>query len=485
MSQPSVTITEQDGALGVLPPSQGKLLAVVGPASSGTSNAPATFARVKDLVATFTGGPAVEAASHYIDVYGRPVLFVKSAASVAASMTALVSTALGGTSVVTVAASPTPNDDYELVFKVVAGGTIGVAGITYQVSYDGGRSYSPVAALGTANTLLIPNAGGVTLNFAAGTLVAGATFTARATAATYNSSDLGAALDALVASAASWEICQLAAPLDATLFDQVETKFAGLFNAGKYRSWIGCTRVPTIGEAESAYLTALSGVFASKSTKRGALYAGACKLTSAVSGRKYKRPVSFSTAAREGSVTEEVDIADLNLGSLPGLSIRDANGNADEHDESLNPGLDDARFGTLRTVDGYQGVYVNRPRIFSPDGSDFQLMSHRRVLDLTHGALRAFFLRRLNKPIRLSKATGFILDSEALEIESGALAVMRSILLAKPKASAVQFSLSRTDNILSTKTLTGTARVLPLAYPEFINLDIGFVNPALLIQQAA
>lgn len=484
MSQPAVTITELDGALGVLPPSEGRLLAVVGPAAAGTSNIPATFARVRDLITNYTSGPAVEAAAHFIDVYGKPVLFVKSDASTSGSVTAVTSVGLGGTSVVTIASSPTPNDDAELIFKVIAGGTIGVAGITYQLSYDGGRNYGPVTALGTATSLAVPGLGGVSFAFAAGTLIAGATFSARTTAATATSSDLGLALDALAASSVQWETCHIATPLTATLFDTIETKFAGLFAAGKYRGWIGNARMPTPAESEATYLAAVNTIFSAKATKYGSIYAGACKLSSAVNGRKYKRPVSFPTAAREQSVSEEIDIADVNLGSLPGVSIRDDNGNADEHDESLNPGLDDARFAVLRTWDGLAGVYVNRPRLFSADGSDFQLMPHRRVLNLAHAALRSYFIRRLNKPIRVSKTTGRILESEALEIESGAIAAMSSVLLAKPKASAVQFTLSRIDNVLSTKTLTGTARVVPLAYPEFINLDVGFFNPALQIQAA-
>jgi hypothetical protein len=104
------------------------------------------------------------------------------------------------------------------------------------------------------------------------------------------------------------------------------------------------------------------------------------------------------------------------------------------------------------------------------------------VLNLAHAALKVYFTRRLNQSILVNSSTGFILEEEALEIEAGARAVMRAVLLAKPKSSGIEFTLSRTDNLLSTKTLTGQARVIPLAYPEFINLDLGFKNPALQTQ---
>ncbi len=490
MTLPSVNITELDGALGVLPPDSGALFAVIGVSTSGAIATPATYARVKDVVAAYGSGPLVEAAAHYIERYGRPVVVIRTGQTTVGTATAIVTSGVTGTSVVTRDVAVVPVGDYELRIRVVVGGTIGVAGITLQWSLDDGRTWSQITALGTANTFTVPAdttpagsaAPGIKVNFAAGTLIANDFVTFRTSAPQWNSAEIGAALDALAASILTWELAIIVGPLDATLFDTVDGKFTSMLAAGKYHAWIGNTRMPTIAEAESAYKTSLDGVFGAKVSIFGELCAGANKMTSSVSSRKYKSPISYIVGAREASVSQEVDTADVNLGTLVGSSIRDANGNVDEHDESVNPGLDDSRFTVLRTWDGLPGVYINRPRIFSAAGSDFQLMPHRRVLNLAHAALRQYFIRRLNHPVLVDKDTGFILESEALEIESGARAAMRSVLLAKPKASGIQFALSRTDNLLSTKTLTGQARVIPLAYPETITLDLGFLNPALQVQ---
>jgi hypothetical protein len=470
MTLPAVNITELDGSLGVLPTSSGRLFALVGAATAGPLNTPATFARVKDIVSNFTSGPLVEAACEYVAKYSKPVVLVRTGNS---------------TAVVTVQASPAPLDDYELAVKIITGGTRGVAGITYQYSVDGGRTWSATQTLGTALAFTFPAAfGTIVFSIAAGTLTAGDLFTARTTAPQWSNTELTTALTALQNSAVNWEILHPVGPLDATSAGLVDAAIQSMFSAGKYHSWVGNTRVPNLAETEASYLTAMGTIASTYTTIYGSLYAGGIKLTSSVSGRKYKRPVAFMTAAREASVSEEINIADPNQAPFTGVSIRDSNGNPDEHDEAVNPGLDDLGFGTLRTWDGI-GVYVTRPRILSPAGSDFQLQPHRRVLNLAHGALRAYFRNRLNKPVLVSSATGFILESEALEIEAGALAAMRSVLTAKPKASGVQFSLSRTDNLLSTKTMNGSARVIPLAYPEFITLDVGFYNPALQLLAAA
>lgn len=484
MSQPSVTITELDGALGILPTSAGRLLAVVGVSSSGPTNTPATYARVPQLVADFGQGPMVEAAAYYIEKFGRPVVVVRTAQSIAGSYPAGAVTVFTGTgtSVVTVDVLTEPDDDFEPFIEVVTGGTIGVTGITFRWSLDGGRTLSPITALGVANSFVFPLSGGIEIDFAAGTLVAGDTVYFRATAPDWNTTDIGLALDALFATAASWESAHIVGPLTGADFDTIDPKFSAGLTSGKYHGWVGSCRMPDLGESEATYLAAMAAIFNSKATIFGEVCFGAAKVISSVSGRQYRRPVAFPVAAREGFFSEEINIADVNLGTLLGVSIRDANGNPDEHDESLNPGADDARFTVLRTWDGIQGVYVNRPRILSAAGSDFDLFTKRRVINLAHAALRNYFIRRLNKPIQVDTQTGFILESEALEIENGAQAAMRSVLLAKPKASGIQFALSRTDNVLSTKTLTGQARVIPLAYPEFIELEVGFLNPALQVQ---
>lgn len=482
MSQPALTITELDGALGVLS-GTGKTLAIIGYSSSGPLNTPAAFGRTKDVIATFGSGPLVEAACIHIERTGQPVIIIRTGSSVAGTPGTIDVTGVTGTSAVT--NTGVPNDDYDAYFIVRNGGTIGSAGITYQWSLDGGRTLSPVANLGTSTGFTFPGSGGLALAFGTGTLVAGDVVKSRTTAPNWNATELGAALDALKNSVQQWEIAEIAGPLDATTFAAVETKFASLFAAGKPRAWIGHTRVPNVGESEAAYKTALDAIFGNLATTFGMVCAGAAKITSSVNGRAYKRPVSYAVASRQAAVDEQIDIADINLGALTGVSIRDSNGNVDEHDESVNPGLDDSRFCVLRTWDGYQGVYVNRPQMLSPAGSDFQLMPHRRVLNVAHSALRQYFTRRLNQPIRVDANTGRIYEADALEIERGAYQAMKSLLLNTGKASGAQFALSRTDNLLSTKTLTGDARVIPLGYVEFINLTLGFVNPALQLQKVA
>jgi hypothetical protein len=405
---------------------------------------------------------------------GRSVTF-STTAPIEASAGEVVD-GITGSSAPTIAVSPLPVDDYEMKVLFVTGGTRGVTGIEYKISFDGGRTYGGKQALGTA--VYIDTAGGGRLNLGAGTIAANDYVTWPTVAPSPNSEEIADALQALRETKIAFEIVAPSHVVTADSFDVIDSAIQGMAAIGKYVGWIGNVRLPVGDETEAEYLASVSAAFASKETTYGNLCAGACEFASGVNGRKYRRPISFVVAAREAASSEEIHIADTNQGSMP-CSIRDADGNPKHHDELLNPGLDDARFTTLRTFEGLAGVYVNRSRCFSSEGSDFFLFTYRRVMNLANGALMTYFIRRLNKAVQVDKATGYITEVEALEIEQGALKILESRLRAKPKCSGVEFSLSRTDNVLSTRTLTGDARIIPLAYPDTINLTSAFKNPAL------
>ncbi len=481
---PSVSVSELDGALGISNVASGPMMVLLGVSSSGTTNAPAAYARAKDITSAFGSGPTVEAAAYAIERYGKPVVFLRAETVTAGSYGELDDSSVAGTSTITLDAATHPFDDYEAGILFVAGGTRGTAGITYQWTLDGGRTLSAVTALGTATSITIPGSGGVKVDLGAGTIVAGDAVSFLCIAPAWDSSALSDALDALAAARINWEFVLIVGELDATDAGTVDAKLTSMHGDGKHRWAIGSARIPTVGETEAAYKTAMDAEYGDFTSTSLALCAGASKQLSSLSRRSYRRPVSMSAAPRIASVSEEVDVAELDLGALPGVSIRDANGNPDEHDEANNPGLDDSRFLTLRTWEGREGVFVTNPRIIAPTGSDFIFVQFRRVMNIARTTLETYLVNRLSKAIRVDKKTGFIREEDARDIESGANAALRSKLLKKPKASAVAFTLSRTDDILSTLTLTGQCRVVPLGYPKAIEVEVGFNNPALRVSAA-
>lgn len=468
MSQPGINQSETDGALGVLPEGSGAAFALVGVSTLGVVGQPAAYGKESDVIAAFGVGPLVEAACYYIVNYRRPVLLVRSGQSTAGAFVGAVTITGAGTSVITRTAATEPKDDYEAYIIFDVGGTRGTDGIKYRWSLDGGRTMSAQLSLGTAVIINLGN--GVSYDLGVGTILAGQTVTDRTTAPCPNATELGDAIDALKGSKIRWELMLATCPLDATLFDVVSTKVAD-----KRHAWTGSVRMPTPAETEAAYLTSLSTAFAAKTSTYGELCAGACDLTSGVNSRKYRRPVAFALGALEAASGEHINIADPNLPTLPGVSITDSLGNPKHHDESRNPGLDDARFSVLRTWDDFEGVFPNRPRLFCAAGSDFYIMPMRRLLNIIHRTAKVIMARRLNQPVEVNKKTGYIKEQELLDMEGLCDAAFSAALSGK-KTSA-NMALSRTDNVLSSRKLTGRYRGLPPAYIELADLDGGWENP--------
>lgn len=481
MSVPQVTLTQLDGALGVIPPGLGDTAVVIAPADSGPLNTPAAFSDGRYLVSNYGAGPLVELGSYLIAKGGKPVIVVRSDVTTDGTTGVIDVTGVTGTSVPSFDGAAEANDEYEPYVIIVTGGTIGVDGITYKYSLDGGRTLSAETALGTADTLTIPDSGGVAIDFAAGTLVAGDVITSRSTPPTENTSDLQTSFAAMQASQYAWDFVVLGNVVDATKFAALDTWMSTLWTKGKHKKFLCSPRGPNVGESEADYLTAMSAAFGSSSSLFGGLCYGYAKTLSAVSAYQLRRPTAWVAAARAAKLLRPSrdDMSAPMLGPLPSdIRISDAAGNPDEHNEELNPGADDARFLTLRSLEGYTGTYITRPRIFAPTGSDFVWWQYRSVINKVADAVKRELTRRLRAPVRVSRKTGFILEQDALDIESGVNAAVEAEVGAGPDVSGHKFVLSRTDPLLSNPTLNGAERVIPLAYPDQIGVTLGFVNPA-------
>lgn len=493
MVSPSVLTTKLTGGLGISPGSAGKMLAVIGTSDGyGTAlaNIPIALSRAADVLTNFgNAGPLIRSMTYATANYGKSVLGCYVTATTAGSLNADgygyagSGTGLAGSSFT----ANGVNDTYEPRILVVTGGTVGTAGIVIQYSLDNGRTYSANQSLGTVTTFAIPKTGvkggsGIVASFGAGTMVAGDTFYAATTGPQVTAADIATALTNFQNSAQPFEVLLLASPLESagTILAALDAWVANCVKNGNPKMWIANTTIPTTSQTDSAYQTALAPYAAHPSANAGSLCAGAAQIASNVPnmGYNYIDPISYAVAPLLVSVSEEQSIADLDIGQLPGVNITDLNGNpaARCHNELLNPGLDALNFLTLRTWTSVAGVYVNMPRLFSVAGSDFDNQPKLRVWNLAQAGLFAFFMRRLQKPILVNPKTGFILESTAQQLEKAANQVLTQILLGKPKASFTEVAISRTDQLLNTTTPTITvdARIIPLAYPVYINLNLGF-----------
>lgn len=166
----SVTVDPTSGA----PGGGDDVICILAPCVSLADFKARRYGSAAAIVADHGYCEGAEYAALHIAQTGLPVLFAGMPIGTAGAVSRFTQFSNTGTSVVTAAAGPNGVlAEHDGVLKVVAGGTIGTSQISLNLSLDGGRSYQPIR-LGTANSYVLPNVG-VTVSFAAGTLVAGDT----------------------------------------------------------------------------------------------------------------------------------------------------------------------------------------------------------------------------------------------------------------------------------------------------------------------
>lgn len=495
-----VNIAIQDNGLGAAVPGGGNTIVVAGVSSTGTANQPVFSTNPNTFVNTFGYGPGPQLAAAIAAATGNTVGFVKVATGSAGTNTAVTSTVPGGsTSAVTL--TGTPNDTYYGKVTVLAPqqaglNTIGTAGIVLAVSLDAGRTTYVTVLLGTATTYVIANTG-LTLNFGAGTLVQGDTFSWISTEPTWTDANVSSALASLPTQAIQFKDVYIpggasaingAGTVGATNGDvqAVDGYMTTLFNNRRYARCYMQARDAMWGgsstETELAWMSSISTAHTNDSSLRVGVSGGHYNYISPVDQVQYRRPLMFFAAARDAAVAIQVDLGRVSDGALAQMTLPATPDGYIYHDESVNPGLDAARFMSAWSIISLPGLYIKNPNLMASPGSDFTLLEHGAVIDAASFVAYQYFVKRLSSSVRVNPTTGTILQQDANTLQQGCNAALSNGL--GNAVSAATCIVSLTDNILATSTITVTIQVIPLGYLKTINITIEFVNPALLPVQA-
>lgn len=475
---PSVIITKADGQTGVVRPSADGVLAIIAPSEKGTANQAAGYTSATAAITDFGYGALTGYAAIVLSMTQRPVVLVKSTSTTAGTYGTVTSTD-AGTSTIT-AGNTTPLDDYVAKLLIVAGGTIGVAGATYQTSLDNGQTWSAVTALGTATSVSIANSG-VKFALGAGTLLAGQVSTVVCTGPRTSLSDRATALEALRVAGVNWESVLIHGETVALDIAQIDTWLKALQSKGRYKTAVCGLRVKNSGETEADYLTAMQTIVSGSSSLDIVVSADAGNILDPVQNIVFARQAAVFVAARGMSVDISEDVAYVARGPLPNVSIVDTRGNPLHHDEAIYPGLDDLRLATLRSFPGKQGTYITNAPLLSPAMSDYVYWQHARLINKAAEIAYATLTEQLSTGVNKSTTVGangerYISEDSAQLIEGLVNAALSKAL--KGRVSDVVFQLSRTDDISSNAGATVTGRVssVALAYVKEFNVSVGFVK---------
>lgn len=404
-------------------------------------------------------GPLTEAVAHSLAVAGGTVLAMPLNPSTAGTNTSVSHSGTGGG---TVAVSGTPNDSYNFAVLVILAGGLGAGQFAY--SLDGGASYSATFVIPSGGTYAVPHTG-LTLTFAS-TFVAGDLYTFASTAPSYVIGDVQDAFAALLASGRDFGFVHLvgtaaSVAASASMAAALETL---LLSAASVNFVFTHADLEVAQDTDANTIAA----FASTVCTRVNPCMGFETVTSTIPGSgALSRSAGFSVAAREAAVPEQNSLGRVADGALPGVT-------ALARDEALTPGPDAVGFTTLRTWRKLAGAYITQGHMLVNPGSDFFSSQNRRVMDLACGVAYAALLPFLNDTLRVNTTGGTISDAQATTIESTVNGKLAAALVGPGAAVATSVVVDRTNNVLATKTLNVTVRVLPFAYPSQISLSIGF-----------
>jgi hypothetical protein len=503
MTTQGININVQDGGLGQTPPGLGNVLAVVGVASgTGQTNKPITTSNPAAILTNNGYGPGPQAAALVINDSGNPVIFVQAATVTNGTVSAVqgnfegTSTLPGGsTTVMTV--TGTPLDTYYLRVQCSLAGTVGTGPVQILISLDYGRTWLYTINLGTSTSYAIPNTG-LTLNFSVGTFVLGDFFWAFCKEPLWSDASVASAVQSLYGYPTTFlDILVVgdAASGDCTSFGAL---LPGLANVRKYTTFIGNARDALWGgastETEFAWMSAIQTDYASVSIVNGGvgISAGHYNVISPIDQSQYRRPLSWLAAARDSAVAIQVDLGRVSDGALAPMVLPASNPSIPNspsgdgfiyHDESVNPGLDASRFMACWSLATLPGLYIKNPNLMAGAGSDYNWLQHRHVIMSAAQLAYAWGVQKLSGTVRVSAQTGFILEVDRQKLQNGLQSSLNTNLVQPGAVSSITVTVSGTDNILTTSTISVTIAVVPLGYIKAINITILFVNPAIAAVQ--
>jgi hypothetical protein len=490
---PSVDITVSDNGVNTtLQLPQQQVQVVLGCAVGGTPFVPYATTSATALQSQFVGGPLVQAAG-LVCAAGGTVIACRLPITTPGTATAVTPSGTG-TSVMTLTLDGTNGawDDANVQVTVITGGTIGVTGCQIQVSYDAGRSHGPVLNLLTAVTFALTDLG-VTLDFAAGTLVAGDTYRFSTVAPAWSVADISTALNALKASpfaVSGWGSSHLVGVTSGSDAQTVNNAIDNLkANYIFSRIMLSARDAHTpvawggAGETEATWMTALETAASTISAKREVYGAGYYNTPSAYSSPiaglpSYRRSGVWSVAVRRTQVPPQQSSWRVRSGALTNIVVNATSDPGDGfvyHNEATTPGLANARYMTFRTWPKKPGIFVTKDLLMSPPGSQFTILPLGNVIDVACDIGYEVGVEEVGDDLLLN-TNGTLQDADRLNIQNNIQAAindqMRAVGMISSALVVVQVS-----NVQSTGIIPIDITVTPKGYPDTITERIGLSVP--------
>ena len=151
--------------------------------------------------------------------------------------------------------------------------------------------------------------------------------------------------------------------------------------------------------------------------------------------------------------------------------------------DGLNDGhiedLKNAGYVTVRKYVGRKGIFITSGQMMSEEGSDFDLVERRRVMDKACRNLYIAQLPAVNDTVRIGKDG----SPEGLEMFLALSQSPLEIMKTNKEISDGYVVIPPGQNILADKKLRTKVRIVPLGKMSYIENEIAYKNPALEVKE--
>ncbi len=487
MTFPQQNLTVLQTGIGVTAPgSKTPLFTGIATGGSQAVNTIGSISKLTDVRTVIGYGPLAEDVALVLQKKGGPVLFCihDSADSKALTAAVLTATASSMATPPIVTVTGTPNDRYMLRVEVIVGGAVATA--TFRYSLDAwdvdAAPFTQSRVRATAATYDVEGSG-LTINFPAGTYVAGDFYMLECVPKEPGTTDLQDAAEAVAASPRMYQLwavsgsqpdeeagAALAAALGGYIEAlQVQNRFIrGFLDVGsdadsddvitEAADWSEVTICPWYGYTLRVSALPFEGF--------------ATRKISCVTGG----------AVRASQELISSDLSRTAAGSDSGVLKIYFDANDDQ-------GLDEVKISTMRTWSGIAGYWIANAKLKSDFGSDFTDLQFGRVMDTacrtTFEAQFPFQSASL-RTIGADQATderpaGAIDEKDAKIIENRVQAALDAALKQPTNASGVPghvsdvvYAVDLSTNITLTGQLVTTVALRPLGYAKDIETTLYF-----------
>lgn len=314
-----------------------------------------------------------------------------------------------------------------------------------------------------------------------GTIEAGDQFAADGSSPMPDDADIDAALAALQATKMRWDLAVLATPVStsdevAALTDRIAT----WESLKRFRPVLVNFRLQAADETAAEYRVAAKALF--DGVNRDGLLVGyhAGLARSRIDGTaRYRRPFVWGVAAKAVAAAPGEDLAfvDKGLGLIPDFDILDDNGNAQFHDEDIDPGPDDDRFCTARTVPDYEGTFITNPKTMAEPGTDLLYLQYYRAIAKAVRTVSYSLTGLLSVGLAPDPKTGRLASQEITDLRTNVLADLNRDVIADGWAVACDVAVDGSVNFKTSPVIPVEVSVTPYLHAKEFSVTIGLKNP--------